>query len=185
MNELLGEIAEFVRECLGPLSGSGDFTSWLRDFAIQLCGTILLFVIVRIFLWKPVTKFLEARKAAMDKELDDAKEHHNNALLLEEEMKEKYKEAKLEIQRLIKEAVAQGEMRKEAIINSAKVEAARRIEVAQEEINREVTRKSEEIKNQIVTIAFLAAEEIIGKEVDQTSYLDVVTKIIESGMKDE
>ena len=40
-------------------------------------------------------------------------------------------------------------------------------------------------KNQITSIAFLAAEKIVGKEIDQEKYLETVTKIIESGVENE
>ena len=37
------------------------------------------------------------------------------------------------------------------------------------------------IKKEIISIAFLAAEAILGKEINQEEYLETVTKIIESG----
>ena len=117
MEDILKEIAEFVNGCLGPLSGSGDITSWLRDVAIQLIGTIILFIIVKVFLWKPITKFLEARAEIMNKEMDEAKEHREKAVLLEEELNAKYAQAKLEIAELIKNAEAQGKLRKEEIVS--------------------------------------------------------------------
>ena len=101
MEEILKDVSDFVNECLGPLSGSGNLSTWMRDFLIQLCATILLFIVVRIFLWKPITNLLEARRSAMDSELESAKEHRNNAIMLEEELKRKHEEAKLEIQKLL------------------------------------------------------------------------------------
>ena len=71
MDDVLKDIAEFVEGCLGPLSGNGNILSWLRDFSIQLAATLLLFLVVRIFLWKPLTEFLEARRDKMDQELRD------------------------------------------------------------------------------------------------------------------
>ena len=181
MDEILKEIAEFVNGCLGPLSGSGDITSWLRDVAIQLAGTIILFIIVRVFLWKPVTKYLESRKEIMDKQMQEAKEHRENAVLLEEELNQKYAAAKSEIAELLKNAETQGKLRKEEIISEAKAEAQRRIELAHEEIEAEIASKQNDIKNQIVSVAFIAAEKIIGREINQEEYLKVVTNIIDSG----
>lgn len=181
MDEILKEIAEFVNGCLGPLSGTGDITSWLRDVAIQLIGTIILFFIVKIFLWKPITKFLEARKEIMDKEMEDASKHREQAVLLEEELNAKYSAAKTEIAELLKNAEKQGNLRKEEIIAEAKREAERRINLAHEEIEAEIALKQNEIKNQIVSVAFVAAEKIIGREINQEEYLQVVSNIIDSG----
>ena len=120
MDEILKDIASFVEGCLGPLSGNGNILTWLRDFSIQIVATLILFICVRIFLWKPITKFLEARKEIMDKEMEDAKEHREKAVLLEEELNNKYAAAKTEIAELLKNAEKQGNLRKEEIIAAAK-----------------------------------------------------------------
>ena len=57
--------------------------------------------------------------------------------------------------------------------------------MANDDIKRQVAEQEKDIKNQIISIAFLAAEVIVGKEIDQDNYLEAVTKIIESGMNDE
>ena len=185
MDDVLKDIAEFVEGCLGPLSGNGNILSWLRDFSIQICATLILFLCVRIFLWKPLTELLEARRNQMDKELADAKVSKEKALELENELKVKYDAAKDEIAKLLKQAEVDGNSRKEEIIAEAKQEAARRLELAKEEIEREIAQQENDIKNQIASIAFLAAEKIVGKEINHEEYLDTVTKIIESGIENE
>ena len=185
MEEILKDVSQFVNDCLGPLSGSGNIATWLRDFLIQLCATILLFIVVRVFLWKPITNLLEARRSQMDSELESAKEHRNNAIKLEEELKAKYDEAKNEIAKLLDDAIKEGNSAKESIINDAKLESKRRIELAKDEINAEIMQKQNDIKNQIVDIAFMAAEKIVGKEIDKSTYLNEVTTIIDGGLKHE
>jgi F-type H+-transporting ATPase subunit b len=190
MEELLGEVSEFVKECLGPLGVSGEIQpnqvlDWAINFAIQIVATLILFLVVKIFLWKPITKFLESRSEQMDKDLEVAKEAKEKALELEKELAIKYDNAKVEIQKLLKAAESQGLERKEQIIQEAKEEALRRISLAEEEIQREISLQEADIKNQIISIAFLAAETIVGKEINREEYLQTVTKIIESGMKNE
>ena len=53
--------------------------------------------------------------------------------------------------------------------------------MANEDIKREVKAQEDDIKKQIIQIAFLAAEAIVGSEIDQEKYLQTVTSIIESG----
>lgn len=185
MDEILKDIAGFVEGCLGPLSNNGDISTWLRDFTIQLIATLILFLVVRFFLWKPLTSFLEARRDKMDKDLIEAEEARTNAIKLEAELAAKYDAAKVEIQKLLKEAEAEGNLRKEEIIKEAKAEAARRLSLAEEEIEREIAEQTNDIKNQIISIAFLAAETIVGSEINREQYLDTVTKIIESGINNE
>ena len=190
MEEVLAEVSEFVKECLGPLGVSGEIQTdqilgWVIGFAIQLVATLILFLIVKIFLWKPITKFLESRSEQMDKDLLAAQEAKERALELEKELALKYENAKLDIQKLLKEAELEGRERQEQIIKEAKEEALRRISLAEEEIEREISMQEADIKNQIISIAFLAAETIVGKEINREEYLMTVTKIIESGMNNE
>ena len=185
MDEILKDIAAFVEGCLGPLSGNGDIFSWLRDFVIQLIATLILFIVVKVFLWKPLTEFLEARRDKMDKDLIETEEAKQKAIELEEKLAKKYALAKEEIAKLLKQAEVDGNLRREEIIEEAKREAARRLELAKDEIAREVAQQENDIKNQIIEIAFLAAETIVGREINQEEYLETVAKIIESGRNDE
>lgn len=185
MDEILKGISEFVSECLGPLGNSGNILTWLRDFAIQIIATLILFLVVRCFLWKPLTNFLEVRRGKMDQELKETEEARERAIKLEEDLKVKYDAAKEEIQKLLKQAEKEGNLRREEIIKEAKNEATRLISMANDDIKRQVAEQEKDIKNQIISIAFLAAEVIVGNEIDQDKYLEAVTKIIESGMNDE
>lgn len=190
MEEVLAEVSAFVKECLGPLGVSGEIDpnlvlEWAINFAIQLVATLLLFLIVKIFLWKPITNFLESRSKQMDKDLEAARESKEKALEYEKELALKYDAAKADIQKLLQEAESEGNARKEQIIKEAKEEALRRINLAEEEIEREISMQQADIKNQIISIAFLAAETIVGKEINQDEYLQTVTKIIESGMNND
>ena len=185
MDEILKGISEFVSECLGPLGNSGNILTWLRDFTIQIIATLILFLVVRAFLWKPLTSFLEARRDQMDHELKETQEARERAIKLEEDLKVKYDAAKDEIQKLLKQAESEGNLRREEIIKEAKNEATRLISLANDDIKRQVSEQENDIKNQIISIAFLAAEVIVGKEINKDSYLEAVTKIIESGMSNE
>lgn len=190
MEDVLAEVAEFVQGCLGPLGVSGEIqpnqvAEWAINFCIQLVATLILFLIVKIFLWKPITSFLESRSRQMDKDLNDASEAKERALQIEKELTLKYENAKFEIQKLLKEAELEGTNRKEQIIKEAKDEALRRINMAKDEIEREISMQQADIKNQIISIAFLAAETIVGSEINREAYLETVTKIIESGTGNE
>ena len=181
MEEILKDVSQFVSDCLGPLGNSGNIWTWLRDFSIQILATLLLFLVVRAFLWKPITQFLEARRDQMDQELNEAKESRERAIKLEEDLQAKYDGAKVEIQKLLKQAEVEGNLRKDEIVKEAKAEAQRLLAMADEEIEREIATQEQDIKNQIVSTAFLAAEAILGKEIEHDKYLEAVTKIIESG----
>lgn len=183
MQKLLDEIAEFVNQCLGPLGSDGFSWNTIRDFIIQICATILLFIFVKHFFWNKVTDFLEAKQKIIDEAVTQSTESRDNALALEKEMKEKMAKAEDEVRLILSQAEATGNNIKESIVSEAKAEAKRRIDNASLEIENEILEKNDEIRRMIVDVAFSAAQKIISEEIDQSRYLEVVNQIIEGALK--
>ncbi len=179
MAEILSEVTKFVEKCLGPL-GVEDISATLKSFTIQLIATLILFIFVRMFLWKPITELLEKRKEIIDDELNSAKEANAKAKSLKEEADSIYKEARSKIRTMLEEAEKNGQIRREEIINEAKDEAKRRLQTVDSEIEYEIQKKNKEIKQAIVDIAFKAAEKIIKHEVNEEKYLDLVNEMIDN-----
>ena len=169
---------------LGPITLIGkpelkeNILSFGIDFGIQIVATILLFIAVRFLLWKPITKILEARRDAIEKDYHEAELAKASAIETEVKLKEQYTEAQLKIKEILDNAEREANIRRDQIINSAKEEAIRRREALELELNQEKQNLEAEIRKEIVDIAFQAAEKIIGKEVNQDKYLDVVDDIL-------
>lgn len=179
MNEILEQIADFVDTCLGPLGKNGFNWSQLRDIIIQLVATLILFIVIRVFLWKRVTGIIESRRDAIDKELDEAKKNNDKARALAADAQAKLDDALEQIKNKLDKAEYDANLRRDEIIAEARSEAERRIKKAEEEIAQDIQKKNAEIHQQIVEIAMKAAEQILGREIDQEKYLDLVNEIIE------
>lgn len=187
--DAINEIMAAIQGGLGPiyLMSKPDelltaVPGYLMDMIIQLSATIILFLAIRFLFWKPITKILETRRMAIDKELTDAKEAKENALLVEEEMKKTLEEAKEQVKEMLAAATKDANIKKEEIISSAKEEARRRLENLELELEQEKKNMESSIKKEIVDIAFAAAEKIVQKEIDQKKYLDVVEDILKGGI---
>jgi F-type H+-transporting ATPase subunit b len=170
---------------LGPVTMLSDMEqltanslTFAVDFGIQICATILLFIAVRFFLWKPITNILEARKAAIDKDLKDAEEAKQNAIEIEDNLRKELAEARAKIKEMLDNAEKDANIKRDEIINQAKEEARRRMDNLDAELEQEKKNMSMQIKKEIVDIAFAAAEKIVAKEIDQSKYLDVVDDIL-------
>ena len=184
MTEAVDEIVTTVTNSLGPLANlttasTADWLGYLADIGIQLASTIILFIVIRFLLWKPITKILESRRDAIDKELNDAKEAKEQAVKLEEELLLEKKKAQAEIRDLISNAEKEANLRRDEIINQAKEEAKKRLTNLQDELAIEKANMQQDIKKEIIDIAFAAAEKIVSKEVDKDKYLDVIDGILE------
>lgn len=184
MTEAVDEIVTTVTNSLGPLANlttasTADWLGYLADIGIQLASTIILFLVIRFLLWKPITKILESRRDTIDKELNDAKEAKEQAVKLEEELLLEKKKAQAEIRDLISNAEKEANLRRDEIINQAKEEAKKRLTNLQDELAIEKANMQQDIKKEIIDIAFAAAEKIVSKEVDKDKYLDVIDGILE------
>ena len=157
------------------------FPSELMDLVVQLSATLILFIAIRFLFWKPITNILETRRAAIDKELEDAKIAKENAVLVEKDMKDELDKAKNHIKEMLDQAEKEANIRRDEIINSAKEEAKRRMDNLSLELEQEKKNMESDIKKEIVDIAFKAAEKIVAREIDQDKYLDVVTDILKGG----
>lgn len=185
IDETLASIGTFVNDCLAflgmdfsTITGS-DWATWGLQFGIQLFALLVLFILVKFKLWGPITKMLEARKAKMDSELNEARQTNEEAKALKKDLEAKLADAQEEVKRIIKTAEMDGSLVKEKIIEEAKAEAKRRLEISEEQIQKEISSKQQEIKDTIVSVAFDAASKILEKEVDKDKYLTLVNQIIE------
>lgn len=178
MSEAIKAIMDAIREALGPISNPTEMGVYVRDIIIQVCSTIILFLVVKFLFWNKVTAFLEAKRKAVDENLEAATIAKENAIKLEEQMNEEMALAKEKIKKLLDDAEREGILKHDQIISEAKAEALRRHQMLEEELEIEKANMADEIKNEIIEIAFKAAEKIVNKEINQDKYIDVVNEIL-------
>lgn len=183
MESVLKEITDFVNNGLGFL-GLKDYSieavmGVVTQILLQLVATIILFLIIKKFLWKKITNLIESRQELVNKNLADAKEA--NALAQEKKLliEKEYQEAREEIRALVNSAVKEGKEKREVIIKEAKKEAEKRLAQANEQIEKEISDAKKEIKDQVVDIAFVLAEKIVQREIDKNKHDDIIMKLID------
>ncbi len=179
IEEALELISSTVKEALGPIANNFNITlADLTDIGIQLAATIILFVVVRFFFWKPVTDILETRRQVIDKELEAAQTAKANAVEIEAQMKHELEDAKSKIKDMLDTAEREANIKRDTIINGAKEDAKNRLERLQIELEQEKKSMEKQIRQEIVDIAFAAAEKIVSKEISHDKYLDIVDDIL-------
>ena len=129
--EALDKIRTTIQETLGPLYQTSNLTvdrmtQYGIDFGIQIGATIILFIVVAIFFWKPITKILEQRREVIDKELTDAQKAKDNAIEIEAELNKQLKEAKEKVKEMIDKAEKDANLKSDEIINQSREEEKRR-----------------------------------------------------------
>lgn len=188
MESAVDYIKAAIEDGLGPIALMSNpekllssLPSTMMDLIIQLAATIILFLAIRFLFWGPITKIIETRREAIDKELAEAEVAKANAIQVESELRAEYDQAKAKIKEMLDQAEKEANLKRDEIVNSAKDEARRRMENLEIELEQEKKNMEKDIKKEIVDIAFAAAEKIVAKEIDQDKYLDVVDDILKGG----
>lgn len=173
MNEVFEKLANSINEGLNSV-----FTDWQATI-LQFISTIILFVIIRRFFWKPITDFLEQKQLAVNESLEHAKSMSKEAAEVKNQAELDYQVLKLETEELRDRLVLDANNQKLIIIKEAKDEARMRLQQVERDIEFEIQEANQEIKNTIKEVAFSAAEKIVRKEINQSIHQKLLDEIIE------
>ena len=129
------------------------------------------------FVWPPIVKALEERKAKIADGLAAAERGQHEQELAEKKAAEHLHEAKQQAA----EIVAKAERRANEIVEEAKsdarVEAERLVTGAQAEIEQETNKAREVLRTKVAELAVAGAEKILRKEIDAAAHQDIVTAL--------
>lgn len=143
-----------------------------------LINALIIFLIFRIFLYKPVCKILDQRKEMAAKEIAEAQAAKESAQKTEQEYLTKLADAKTEAAEIMKQATARAQAREEEIINEATQKASEIRVKAEEAIERDKKRAMNEIKDEISDIVILAATKVVEKEISAKDNEDIISNFL-------
>jgi F-type H+-transporting ATPase subunit b len=156
--------------------GPGEFLNIdLFTALFTLINTIILFLVLKKFLFKPVMKVIDDRQKEIDDMYADAGEAKEQAVQLRDEYEQKLAQASETSQRIVREAVARGQSREEEILRQAETKAEAIRQKAMQDIAREKKKALNEAKDEISVIAIDIAGKVVGKNLsgeDQTRLVD-------------
>lgn len=130
-----------------------------------LINTLIIFILFKVFLFKPVGKILDKRNEMAAAEIAEAKRAKESAAKTEQEYLEKLAKAKEEAAEIMKQATARAQKREEEIVNEANQKAAEIKARAEENIERDKQRAVNDIKDEISDIVIMAASKVVEKEI--------------------
>ena len=130
-----------------------------------LINTLIIFILFKVFLFKPVGKILDKRNEMAAAEIAEAKRAKVSAAKTEQEYIEKLAKAKEEAADIMKQATLRAQKREEEIVNEANQKAAEIKARAEENIERDKQRAVNDIKDEISDIVIMAASKVVEKEI--------------------
>lgn len=146
---------------------------------------LVLYLILKHFFFEKVHKFMEARKAAVQDNLDRAKATVEEAQALLSEYQATLSNAEEEKRAIIKKAKAEADRRADAIVGEAKIQAQRIVSEAHENMRAEEEKAVVQLKKEVSSLAVLAAERIMQRELDEKSQQALVDQVLEEAAREK
>jgi len=151
----------------------------LSSVLLAWVSTFLLYLILKRFLYEPVSKFLNDRKEKIQSDIDGARVLKDEATTLRDDYESRINLAKKESQEILEGARKRGEELKEGIISEARAEASEIISRARREIIREREVAFQDIKGQAGEMAVLIASKIMEEEINVDRQKLLIDKFVD------
>jgi len=169
MTEALESISKLVSESLGIDLGT---------ILIQLIGILIMFLIVKKYLWAPITENIEKRREYVEKQITEAEDNNKKAASYKDKYEQRLKDAKGERRDIISKARIDAKLEGERIIEKSKAEALLETKKAQDVIEKEKEIAKQELQKDTLDIAFSIAQKIVEKEVSKEDNKDIVNDFL-------
>ena len=146
---------------------------------ISLANLVILFLILKKLLFKPVKKIVDKRKKELEAEYCKAEKIQAEADAIKAEWEGKMATAEAEADKIISDAVERADSRNEVMLYESREKADQIIRKAKADIERERKDARETIKKEIVDVSQTLSEQIIGREINMDDHRDLIDRAID------
>jgi F-type H+-transporting ATPase subunit b len=146
---------------------------------ISLANLVILFLILKKLLFKPVKKIVDKRQKEIESEYKKAEKTQAEADSIKAKWEGKMATAEAEADKIIRDAVERADSRNEVMLYESREKADQIIRKAKADIERERKDARETIKKEIVDVSQTLSEQIIGREINMDDHRDLIDKAID------
>jgi F-type H+-transporting ATPase subunit b len=139
---------------------------------------LILYIILKKYFWEKIRKFMTDRQDAIQDAFDSAEAMNKRA---DEKMRNysaRIANVEEEGREIIRQAKQQADAQAQDILAEARAQASEMIAKAEKNIELEKAKAMEEMRQEIATLALLAAEQIVGKEIEGIGQDAIVDDVI-------
>ena len=145
---------------------------------ISLCNLLILFLILKKFLYKPVLRALEARRNSVEEQYNAAEDAKRTAEASRAEYAEKLSNAEVEADQMRKNAADEAKRHGERIVAEARDKAEGLVRQAEAQIELDKKKAEADIKREIADVSTALAEKLIERELDKDSHRKLIDSFI-------
>ena len=146
----------------------------------QILNLLLLMVLFKKYLFKPVTEILEKRQAEIEGHYQEAQQAETDAKAMKADYESKMAGARQEADRVIKTATESANAMSASIVEDARTQADQLKRRAQTEIDLERRRAFDEVKGELSGIALDIASQVIEREVNAKDHEAFINEFIKN-----
>ena len=150
----------------------------LWEFIFTIVNFLLLLFLLKKFLYKPILKMLDQRKASIDEALTAADEARNEVASTEENLRVQIAKAKVEAEDIVADAKKKADKIHQQIIAGAEAEAKSITDTASEQIEKEKNQAIEQLRNEIADLALLATEKVLAQGLTKKQEKELMDKYV-------
>ena len=151
----------------------------LWQVLISLGNLVILFLLLKKFLYKPVTKMLADRQSELDARYKAAEEAERSAEENRKIWSEKMDRADAEAEGILREASEKAGAKSERIVSEAKEKAREIMSRAEEEARLEYLKAQDDIKVEIVDLSTALAEKMLKREIKDEDHRELIRSFID------
>ena len=153
-----------------------DLNLW-RVF-VTICNTLITFLIVKHFLYKPLRSMLAAREQEVSDLDAQAETDRREAEAMKRDYTVSIANAKQEAADIVSGAQKRAEKRSEEILQQANTEAATLKKRAEESIEQERKKAMNELKGEIADLSVRIASKVVEREVKEDDHKRMIEDFI-------
>ena len=150
----------------------------LWQILVSLCNLLIIFLILKRFLYQPVKRILTTRQAELDGQYAAAREAQDRAEADRRAWDEKMQTAETEAAQILKKATERADRRGEQILSYARGRADSIIREAEMQAALEQRKAQSEIKQEIVDISALLTEKMLRREINTEDHRTMIDSVL-------
>lgn len=147
---------------------------------LTLVNFFILLFILKHFLYKPVKKMLQKREDEVNELYKLAEDEKAQGEQFKAQYEEKLSLSEKEAALLLENASKRATQKYDEMMEETKNKASHMISKANEAIDHEKKLARNELKNEVSSLAVLAARQVVSKEIDQAEHEKLIEDFIEN-----
>jgi F-type H+-transporting ATPase subunit b len=151
----------------------------VRQVITQILGFLLMLAILRRYAWGPVLGMLEARRAKITGEFEEADRRKAEADAARAKYEQELRGIEAQARVKLTEAVAEGQKVAAEIKTQANQDASDRFQRAVEDIARERERAEVLLREHVIVLSLRTAEKLLRQKLDDASHRKLVGEFID------